>query len=156
MPITYEPIATTTLGTAAASVTFSSISGSYTDLVWIIEGTSTANAVITVQFNSDTTSNYSCTWINGTGTAAQSARDSTSYIYVGNPTARFNIVGSVLNYANTTTYKTWLSRSNTADNNVASVVGLWRKIPEAINEVKFLNSNFVSGSTFTLYGIKSA
>ena len=36
MAITYEPIATTTLGSAAASVTFSSISGSYTDLVLIV------------------------------------------------------------------------------------------------------------------------
>jgi hypothetical protein len=33
MAITYSPIATTTLGTAAASVTFSTISGAYTDLV---------------------------------------------------------------------------------------------------------------------------
>ena len=30
---TYEPIATTTLGSNATSVTFSNISGSYTDLV---------------------------------------------------------------------------------------------------------------------------
>ena len=32
---TYEPIATNTLGSAAASVTFSGISGSYTDLILI-------------------------------------------------------------------------------------------------------------------------
>jgi hypothetical protein len=32
MPATYEPIATTTLGTAAASITFSSIPATYTDL----------------------------------------------------------------------------------------------------------------------------
>jgi hypothetical protein len=35
MAKTYEPIATTTLGTAAATVTFSSISGTYTDLVLV-------------------------------------------------------------------------------------------------------------------------
>jgi hypothetical protein len=34
MAITYKPIATQTLGSAAASVTFSTISGSYTDLFW--------------------------------------------------------------------------------------------------------------------------
>ena len=32
MATTYEPIATTTLGSAAASITFSSIAGTYTDL----------------------------------------------------------------------------------------------------------------------------
>jgi hypothetical protein len=35
MAITYEPIATTTLGSAAADVTFTSISGTYTDLVLV-------------------------------------------------------------------------------------------------------------------------
>jgi hypothetical protein len=59
MAITYEPIATTTLGTAEASVTFSTISGAYTDLVLVIEGTF-ANywfwqvADILMQFNGDT------------------------------------------------------------------------------------------------------
>ena len=38
MAITYEPIATNTLGSAAASVTFSSISGTYTDLVVVVSG----------------------------------------------------------------------------------------------------------------------
>ena len=32
---TYEPIATTTLGSAASTITFSSISGSYTDLILV-------------------------------------------------------------------------------------------------------------------------
>jgi hypothetical protein len=37
MASTYTPIATTTLGSAAASYTFSSISGTYTDLVLRIQ-----------------------------------------------------------------------------------------------------------------------
>jgi hypothetical protein len=36
MPATYEPIATTTLGTAAAFITFSSIPATYTDLRLVI------------------------------------------------------------------------------------------------------------------------
>ena len=43
MAKTYEPIATTTLSTATAEVTFSSISGSYTDLVYIIYNKSGGN-----------------------------------------------------------------------------------------------------------------
>jgi hypothetical protein len=62
MAITYEPIATATLGTATASVTFSTISGSYTDLVLVIQrryGYSNKWYATSIRFNSDTGSNYS-------------------------------------------------------------------------------------------------
>ena len=42
--MTYEPIETQTLDSAAASVTFSSISGSYTDLVLVINAASASAA----------------------------------------------------------------------------------------------------------------
>jgi len=45
MAITYEPIATTTLSTATATVTFSSISGSYTDLVLVANGRTSADGI---------------------------------------------------------------------------------------------------------------
>jgi hypothetical protein len=66
---TYTPIATTTLGTAAASVTFSSISGSYTDLVLIIAGVQSVADVPYIQFNSDTATNYSRTQLSGDGSS---------------------------------------------------------------------------------------
>jgi hypothetical protein len=55
MAKTYEPIATTTLSSAQSSVTFSSISGSYTDLVLVsnVSG-SGGNANLRVTLNSDT------------------------------------------------------------------------------------------------------
>ena len=66
MAITYEPIATTTLGTAAASVTFSTISGAFTDLVLVMAfantGVGNGNDIL-MQFNSDSGSNYSRTFI---------------------------------------------------------------------------------------------
>jgi hypothetical protein len=58
---TYEAIATQTLGSAAASVTFSSIPGTYTDLVIVctpLRVTAGAEELV-FQFNSDTGSNYS-------------------------------------------------------------------------------------------------
>jgi len=58
---TYEPIATTTVsGSSTSTVTFSSISGTYTDLVIIGNlGSQTTNAFPYLQFNGDTGSNYS-------------------------------------------------------------------------------------------------
>ena len=59
---TYYPIATTTLSSATNSVSFSSISGSYTDIVIVFNGAaSTSGVTCNVQFNSDTGTNYSTT-----------------------------------------------------------------------------------------------
>jgi hypothetical protein len=160
MPITYTPIATYTAPSAQSSVTFSSISGTYTDLVLIADGsTSTATGNVRIYMNGDTTANYSNTRLLGDGSAASSARDSN----VGSSaigdwgTDRCILIINFQNYSNTTTNKTVLSRSN-SEGYVSAYVGLWRKTPEAITSITiFKNSaNFTTGSTFTLYGIKSA
>ena len=72
MPTTYEPIATTTLGSAAASITFSSIPATYTDLRVVFNGTVTeVGETLYYRFNSDGASNYSITQVYGaSGTAA--------------------------------------------------------------------------------------
>jgi hypothetical protein len=58
---TYVAIAEQTLGTAAASVTFSSIPGTYTDLVLVISAQDTTNNSFALICNSDTGTNYSRT-----------------------------------------------------------------------------------------------
>lgn len=160
MAKTYEPIATQTLGSAAASVTFSSIASTYTDLVLVSNGsTSTATGNIRIQFNGDTAANYSNTRVLGDGSSASSARDSSvGSTAIGDwGTDRCLLITSIQNYSNATTNKTVLSRSN-SEGFVSAYVGLWRKTPEAITSLTiFKNSaNFTSGSTFTLYGIKAA
>ena len=160
MTATYEKIATNTLGSAAASNTFSSISASYTDLILIAVTTNTSGATnMTVQFNGDTGSNYSRTLINGNGSSATSSRISSTRLFVGdvgNPSIPSVVILQFMNYSNTTTYKTALSRYGEADIQVGATVGLWRST-SAINSIT-VNSdsnNFATGSTFTLYGIKA-
>jgi hypothetical protein len=163
MAITYEPIATTTLGSATTTVTFSSISGSYTDLVLVFDGTNVTGLASTgLRFNGDTGNNYSKTEINGSGTAVSSGRDtSASAAYVGiNSNISGNTIINIMNYANTTTYKTILGRGNVPGSSVVGVraaVGLWRNTA-AITSVSVTNGayNWTAGSTFTLYGIASA
>jgi hypothetical protein len=65
-----------------------------------------------------------------------------------------------MNYSNTTTYKTALNRSNQAAGGVDATVGLWRSTA-AIDTIRFYantngSQNFLTGSTFTLYGIAAA
>jgi hypothetical protein len=160
VPATYEPIATTTLTTTTASVTFSSISGSYTDLVLVTNlFTNAANANgLGVQLNDDTGSNYSFTYIYGDGSSAASGR-ATSQTNGQIDRIYDKSVGIThfMNYSNTTTYKTMISRGNTS-NQVFAWVDLWRST-SAITKIKLFpndNSSFTSGSMLTLYGVKSA
>lgn len=163
MPATYEPIATTTLGSSASSVTFSSISSTYTDLILVFTGTATTgNNYAGLQFNSDTGNNYSFTALRGDGTSAASTRASnqpqadTAY---GSPvtTTQNTIIMQIQNYSNSTTYKTVLSRANNSASETGAAVGLWRNTAAITSIVFKLNANnFATGSTFTLYGIKAA
>jgi hypothetical protein len=166
MPKTYEPIATTTLGSAAATVTFSSITGTYTDLVLVISARMSGGggaSAIQAQFNSDTASNYSFTLMTGDGSSATSSRGSSqTQAAVGLATDAAgewssNII-QVMNYSNTTTNKTVLARAGIAGDRTRAIVSLWRST-SAITSILIINNgsvNFVAGSTFTLYGIKSA
>jgi hypothetical protein len=158
---TYTQIATTTLGSAQATVSFTSISGSYTDLVLVatVKLTSSNTDRLFLQFNGDTGTNYSATYLQGDGSAAASGRFSSiaEMRFYNQSTADFypNII-HIMNYANSTTYKTAIGRTSTAGISVTATVGLWRSTA-AITQVDVKSPNtFTSGSTFTLYGIAAA
>ena len=74
---TYTPIASQTLGSAAASVTFSSIPQGYTDLIIVMNGTTSTNENTYMRYNSDSSSLYSVTYVGGDGSTASSGRAST-------------------------------------------------------------------------------
>jgi hypothetical protein len=166
MPSTYTPIATTTLGGSAADVTFSTISGSYTDLILIgtAQGVSGSPQNLLFQVNGDTASNYSSTWLTGNGSTASSSRlssrvngllDIAGYAPIG---SNFNnVIAHFNNYSNSTTNKTIISRANSAATGTDAVVSLWRSTA-AITSIKiyFTSNSLATGSTFTLYGVKSA
>jgi hypothetical protein len=170
MATTYIPLYTTTLA-SAGTVTFSSIPNTYTDLVLVISdavsiATNTPGACIS--FNSDTASNYSSTHLEGTGTSALSNRQTNqSNINSGyniglssSSTQPATIIINIMNYANTTTYKTILSRNAQtagAAPGTGATVGLWRSTA-AINSMAITaqTGNFAIGTTFSLYGVASA
>jgi hypothetical protein len=162
---TYTPIATTTLGSAAASYTFSSIPSTYTDLVLIQNpsGTTTNGQDVGLRFNGDSGTNYSRTALSGNGTSAVSPRQSNqTYAYLtynGYPSGSvpMNFISNIQNYSNSTTYKTVLSRSNNASTGLDANVNLWRNTA-AITQIDIycITGTFGVGSTFTLYGIAAA
>lgn len=157
MTATYEKIATQTLGSASSTITFSSISGAYTDLVLVINGALTGSAIKLIKFNGDTAANYSITTLIGTSAGASSGRYAESYIDVANSaTNRFMNTVKIMNYSNTTTYKTFFARQDAPSTSVEQIVGLWRSTAAITSFTITTSSNSVaSGSTFTLYGIKA-
>jgi hypothetical protein len=162
MPKTYEPIATTTLGSAATSYTFSSIPATYTDLVLVADMSATGTTNFPgIRLNGDTASNYSRTYLNGDGTSVTSSRNSESYMTIfGNAigASRANFIVHFMDYANTTTFKTALSRKNDTSGVSGATASLWRSTA-AINSILIASQTsdtFSIGTTFTLYGIKAA
>lgn len=164
MPSTYEPIATQTLGSTSSSVTFSSITGSYTDLVIVINGAiTTGNPAVWMRFNSDSGSNYSFTRVTGNGTSALSSYEvsqtkaNLASAFGMTTTYETNIIVQIMNYSNATTNKTTLTRANTASLGTEASVNLYRST-SAITAIEIFpsSSTFTTGSTFTLYGIKAA
>lgn len=164
LPSTMTPIATQTLTSAAGTVTFSSISGAYRDLVLVIDGSlSTSDWTLGLQCNSDTSALYSATYITGNGTAASSGRASAETMaLVGSMTnSQSNSIIQIQNYSNTTTFKTFLGRGNATANRVRAYVGLYRST-SAITALTLKlyggggGDTFSTGTVMSLYGIAAA
>jgi hypothetical protein len=166
--LTYTPLATTTLGSATATITFTSISGSYTDLIIAgklrIDNSSSGSQNAVIRFNSDSGSNYAWSYILGDGSSVSSSRttNATELLVstVGNDdTNRYSAeIWQINNYSNTTTYKTALLKHMAQyGNQVQFWAGLWRST-SAITSISITagSANWAAGSTLTLYGIASA
>jgi hypothetical protein len=165
---TYEPIATQTISTSVTTLTFSSIPATYTDLVVVVYGgTTSAPDNLWLRFNSDSGSNYSFTELVGTGTAATSPGYANftlaklSSTIGGGTTVGQSYIANIMNYSNTTTFKTMINRANQNDNTypgVAAYTNLWRNTA-AINTVLLGRDgagNLAIGTVMSLYGIKAA
>ena len=169
MPATYEPIASTTLGSATASYTFSSIPGTYTDLVLVVthrNDNGTFGGDLAMRFNSDTGTNYSETYLYGNGTAASSGRIANfsrllwgravaSNAAAGNFSAN---VANIQSYANTSVFTTVLSSGASAAADLVRRVGLWRSTA-AITSITIYDeagANMAAGCVLSIYGIKAA
>jgi hypothetical protein len=174
---TYDSIATYTVaGSSTASYTFSSIPSTYTDLVVVASVRSDTAANTTgflCQVNGKTGNIYDGFVLRGDGSSPTSARynkfiNPTFAAPVGNMVANSATSGTFSNhiinwnsYANTTTYKTFIARSNSANNTATTYVEAVANMyfeTLAISSITFFPEagNFVAGSTISIYGIKAA
>lgn len=171
MPATYTLIASNTLSSSAASVTFSSIPSTYTDLVVktsIRDASSgTANAGYYL-FNNDSIGvAASYTQLTGDGTTAASSRFNSTF-----GAGFYNINGDSTTASTFSNTEIYIPNYNATTNKPISVFSVIETnattariqvaaelygTTEAITKLTLRpNANFGSGSSFFLYGIKNS
>ena len=170
MASTYTLIQSQTLASSAASVTFSTIPSTYTDLVLKASARSTGSSYTLVLKLNGTTANYSDTFLQGSGSAASSSAGSAqaaSYQYGGVDLSTYtaNTFASAEIYIPSYTASQNKPFSNfavTETNATAAEIfahaSLWLNTA-AITTVDFSltgGNSFVTGSSFYLYGISNA
>jgi len=173
MPSTYTLISSNVLSSSAASVTFSAIPATFTDLVLKVSARGSASRVrldCLARFNA-TTTNYSETGLFATGTSVTSQRNIwPGYAYLGNINGAN---GTANTFSNSELYipsytanqnkpasNFPVQENNSTTNNewyVESSALLWRNTAAITSIVIQPEVNdFVSGSSFYLYGISKS
>lgn len=171
-PSSFESIATVTVGAGgSSSISFTSIPSTYTHLQVRMIFRDTRAAVgdyASLQFNSDTGSNYALHLLSGSGASAASAgyasQTSIDISRVAGSSASSNVFGAavldILNYANTNKYKTTRSLGGVDNNGSGEIVlnsGLWMST-SAVSTITIKaqagSANFSQYSSFALYGVK--
>jgi hypothetical protein len=172
---TYTLISSNVLSSSAASVTFSSIPATYTDLVIRYSargntGGGSINNYASLKVNS-ITSNYSETYLYGDGSSASSGRFSASSNWLfgggwfseagGTANTFSNTEIYVPNYAGSTNKVAsnfTAQENNTSSSTQLGVEALLLGNTAAITSLTITPSgaSFVSGSSFYLYGISNA
>ena len=173
MASTYTLISSQVLSSSAATVTFSSIPATYTDLVVRLAARDDQAGTyqsIQVMFNSDTSTIYSLTNLRGNGSAAASSRfSSLSYTIDSSGTnsngATSNTFSNteiyIPNYTSTTSkpFSTFaVAENNATAAGITAMAGLYRNTT-AISSITFTTNGgtvWLSGSSFYLYGIKNS
>jgi|688.fasta_scaffold669914_1 hypothetical protein len=170
---TYTLISSNVLASSAVSVTFSAIPSTYTDLEIRISARSNDAQTygrITMRFNGSEVANYSRTRLFGYSTTATSSRDADdngiTQDFVNGNSATANTFGSMQIYIPSYTSSNYkpvssfgVSESNaTTEIYRAVTAGLWRDTSAITSILLRDNSgaNWLSGSSFYLYGISNA
>jgi hypothetical protein len=162
---THVALQKVSVASSVSNIEFTSIPQGYTDLVIVANGNTDAATTTKLNVGNgsiDTSSNYSWTVLSGTGSAANSYKES-SVTFTQNEryanwdaSSNANTILHIQNYSNTATYKTWLTRGNNTTAGVDAIIGLWRSTA-AINTIRISCTNagrtFSAGATFSLYGI---
>lgn len=151
------PLANITLSSTASSVTFSSISGSYRDLMLVINGGAGGGGPY-LQFNSDTGTNYNYVFLRGNGstaTSVQNGNDTYAQLNWLGISANGVLITHLLDYSTTNKHKLWLARTGTATTSTELASGRWASTSAISTIVAYPGVTWSAGTTFALYGVSA-
>jgi hypothetical protein len=163
MPATYDKIQTYTVtGSAVSTVSFTSISSAYTDLVIVANATET-NGYGLWRLNNDAGANYNRTYLLGTGGSTATAQNLNLNNLYWNGEGGGNSFGTniieIFNYVSTAAVKSMQQRDGLGSQSTILTVSRWNSTA-AVNRFDFLSlsggNTIAVGSTFTIYGILRA
>ncbi len=167
MANTYTLISSNVLTSAAASVTFSSIPGTYTDLVLRISANGNGSSLLYAKIN-PSNSNHSYRALYGTGTTAASGDtgNGSSLFEMGSISTATDVFGSTEIYfpnytvsANKPVSGFGVREINLeTSNKISAIAALWSST-SAITSIELGTlggSGFNTGSSFYLYGVKNS
>lgn len=161
MPSALTPLATTTLASNLATVSFTNISGAYRDLRLVCSMTSSGAYGGGIVINADTTNaNYSWVQVAATASAFSNTGNGISNslqfapnwnLSTSEPTT---LVTDFLDYQATDKHKNFLLRTNTASAGVTAMAARWANTAAITSLTIQVNTGtFAAGSTFSLYGV---
>jgi len=156
----YTALANVTLGSSAASVTFSSFTSGFRDLVLVSNLKSTSNNIALLRFNSDTGANYTYVYMEGSESGVLSETSTLSYIELGKASRSSTetlIITNIMDFNVTNKHKTVLQRENRVESGSSTATARtarWANTAAITSiTISTFSSNLAAGSTFALYGI---
>jgi hypothetical protein len=156
---TYTPLATVTLGSSASSVTFSSIPGTYKDLVLVVNGKSGTGTETNLALRPNNDSgNANRVFMFSDGSSVSSGVF-TEALFIGTlPTSESSnttSISNIMDYSATDKHKTILQRSSRAVN-VSAQALRWGSTSAITSIVLVVTTQSIgAGTTLSLYGIVS-
>jgi hypothetical protein len=152
----YIPIASQTLGSSAASVTFSSIPTTLNgktlrDLIIVGRFESAGNNTL-CRINSDTGNNYNHVLMYAAPSAGSFTQSSVDRFVLDFGASM--LIMQVFDFAQTNKHKSILSRSDNASSATGAAACRWANTSAVTSIQLYVGGTFAAGSTFSLYGLE--
>lgn len=160
MTATYIGLANITLSSATSTVTISSISQGFRDLILTVDGRANVDAQLTVRFNGDSGANYGFVRYLGLGSGTPTSDQATGQTFVGAgrlyAANTANTMYNIFDYSATDKHKTTLVRRDNSQAITLSTVERYFNTSAITSiTVAVTSATMNAGTNIRLFGIVS-